>query len=130
MKNTISILFLLLFSSPFLSAQDQKSYDIRLRAGVYTGVNELRFSPLFVQVQNPNVPPRFIFLSRNLGRSFKGQLEFSLVWKRRKDASLKESWGITMGYAYNRQEYLQTFPQDEFLSGIAFLRFHTSENSS
>ena len=124
MQHTILILSLLLFSSTFINAQDQKAYDIRLRASVHPGITELRFSPPTVEIQNPNETPGPVFLQREIGRSFKGQLSFSIVWKRKKDRSLKETWGISMGYAYNRQEYLQYLPGDDFLRLTTIRDFH------
>ncbi|MDW3652290.1 MAG: hypothetical protein R8P61_34760 [Bacteroidia bacterium] len=120
MKNIPIVLLVLLFSSPFLNAQGDKKYDIRLRAGVHAGINELRFSPPTVEIQNFDEAPGFVFLSRELGRSFKAELAFSIVWKRTKDSSFKESWGISLGYTYNRQEYLQALAEDDFIRSLSF----------
>lgn len=123
MRNTfIPLLLFLLFNSSLFS-QDQKSYDIRLRVSAHAGINELRFNPPFVDIQNFREAPGLIFLSKEIGRSFKGQLAFSIVWKRTKDASFKETWGISMGYAFNRQEYLQSLPEDDFLR-FSSLRYY------
>lgn len=122
MKNTFILLGILCLLLPLnISAQDTKSYDFRLKTNIQLGVNELRFTPGSIFLNNPSDPLLTpILLTREKGRAIKAQVLFSIVWKRMKDASLKENWGLSLGYAFNAQEYLQYIPGGELLRRTSF----------